>query len=771
MADAGLDWRPVTTPDISSGSLQGLDVFSRLIGSAGRRVTAGIQGAEDRGNEQAALAATRAVAGMTADEIEAGLRDGSLTADKRLRAENIRGLQAQAVDALKFSEGKLNLEKLQVETDQRKARDGYAGQMAQIMSLDAAGKREEGDAIASTIDFSKIGYTAVGDFMEDRRNGFAGFQSARQNDQQFDLANKQETRTATTFKQGLDDREDARTGQGWIAAMARLGFTSPEQLADRAMDDPNLTPGQRFFILGSVGGGISSGASAAGGTPSAPGGATSGVVTGPSAQYTNDPMRVMNYEAVGRGYTVVPESVKTLGDAYDFGRGINISNQAKYGEPGSSAMGPFQVVRTTMERHAKKLFGNEWRTQNYDMGVMDQIGSSIFAEARGSVKGMRDEWSAFKKMSDTEVEAVRRMDWDDAKVVIARIEGATDLKRADALRQDAATEANLKLTDGDAPTSFINQYIKIRGEPAKNAIDAAGGDKTVERALISANSVLSNLPAGERLTGINNQAILGVMRDIAKSPRLLGRTFSQLNPNYIPIGDGRYVDKDELVTALRSRETEATTAAANTATTQSQMAALPQLKSRETALQSQIETLARRNGGSRTAGNIPNLMIELASVQGQIQAVQAGGGTGRSAAQEQARPAPPTPADTLRAASAETVRVATAARVAADRARTEGTPEARAAAAVASAAARNAAEQLRALQAAAQPAARAPVERESLTSRALSTLTQREPDRAGAAARIRRIRDLENRRLRARRAGDEAEEARIAAMIRNVRGS
>ena len=522
----------------------------------------------------------------------------------------------------------------------------------------------------------------------------------------------------------------------------------------------------------------------------------SGVVSGPSAKYTNDPMRVMNYEAVGRGYTVVPESVKTLGDAYDFGRGINISNQAKYGEPGSSAMGPFQVVRTTMERHAKKLFGNEWRTQNYDMGVMDQIGSSIFAEARGSVQDMRDEWSAFKKMSDTQVEAVRQMEWDDAKVIIARIEGSSNLTRADAGRQDAATEANLRLTDGDAPTSFINQYIKTRQEPAKNAIDASGGDKTVERALISANSVLANLPAGERMTGINNQAILSVMRDIAKSPRLLGRTFSQLNPNYIPIGDGRYVDKDELVTALRTRETEATTAAANTATTRAQMEALPKLKSDEAALIAEINNLVSRNNGSMTAGAIPDLQIKLASIQGQIRAVESGAGTGRAAAQEQARPAPPTSAERLNAASAETLRVAAAARVAAERAQTEKSPEARAAAAVASAAAQNAATQLRALQAAAQPARRpaVPVAAPTNPGRQVTSAIgqgaraftgaigaasrgefgqapERRESRAEQRARIVRIRDLEARRIRARRAGDEAEEARIAAMIRNVRGS
>lgn len=150
-------------------------------------------------------------------------------------------------------------------------------------------------------------------------------------------------------------------------------------------------------LLGGVGGG-SGGSSALGGA---------------------DPSRIMNYEARASGINSVPGNIKTLGQASDFALTVNKANKERTGKNGSSAMGLYQIVGTTMRSTAAQVFGPNWRNVDFTPQVQDQLARKIFEENRGSADALRKQWVS---LTPGQAEQVRRMPWEQAREFIAKKE-------------------------------------------------------------------------------------------------------------------------------------------------------------------------------------------------------------------------------------------------------------------------------------------------------------------------------------------------------------
>lgn len=173
------------------------------------------------------------------------------------------------------------------------------------------------------------------------------------------------------------------------------------ELADKAAErrsDREFQRGNAFISAGlfppSEGGAATP---AGGGTPGASG----------------DVSRLINTDA-GGGY--LPDTVQTLGQFVEFGRGLN-----KRGAKSSSA-GTYQINGSTMRDFGPKVFGKDWASQPFNAETQDAVGREIFDWAkaqRNPVAALRGRWvgldagTARKLVSGS---------WEDARGTIAQSE-------------------------------------------------------------------------------------------------------------------------------------------------------------------------------------------------------------------------------------------------------------------------------------------------------------------------------------------------------------
>lgn len=161
------------------------------------------------------------------------------------------------------------------------------------------------------------------------------------------------------------------------------------------------------------------------------------------------------------GGSSLPDTVKTVGDAINYGRQVLIPanrGNAALGLPpgkGSSAMGAYQITGETMEEFGKAALGDNWR--NADFGnpiVQTKIAEKIFASTGRDPAKLRSRWAA---LSADEAVAVSKMPVQQALQFIAQQESGA--RSADfsinpaTLAISAAAARSQTLTDG-SPQGF-----------------------------------------------------------------------------------------------------------------------------------------------------------------------------------------------------------------------------------------------------------------------------------------------------------------------------
>lgn len=177
--------------------------------------------------------------------------------------------------------------------------------------------------------------------------------------------------------------------------------------------DPRVVAQARSMITGEVGNIYAVGGGSSGEVPS-------------GGSFAGNPMGIVNYEARGRGFASVPDSVQTLGDLDSWGTTVLRGSNGSY----SSASGPYQITRNTFREFAPEALGSDWKSAPNTFETHDAVAKAIFERSNGSNSAIRGRWAALNNMSDAEVAALRRMPWEQARQTIARLESNTNPARA-----------------------------------------------------------------------------------------------------------------------------------------------------------------------------------------------------------------------------------------------------------------------------------------------------------------------------------------------------
>lgn len=317
-------------------------------------------------------------------------------------------------------------------------------------ALAAAGS---GDTTALSGDaFTGMRADVYGDFQRDALSAATSDMGLRTSRQRLDESVHNFDRQKRT--EGLTD-ELARA----TAYLARHS-TDPVH-AEQLLWEQNFSPeviNQIRNGIGNFGAGPSTGLGGAGGTG-----------TGTSTGGT-DFTRIVNYEGRASGIPSVPESVRTLGDAANFARQINDANRQRTGKAGSSAMGLYQIVGSTLRSYAPKVFGEDWESMAFSPHAQDALAEAIFNDNKGSAEALRKQWVS---LSPAEAERVRQMPWSQARLVIAQKEsGASphDMQRifggpVDPLQRSNAL-ADLTRADTVANANSLNRRLAaLEGQP------------------------------------------------------------------------------------------------------------------------------------------------------------------------------------------------------------------------------------------------------------------------------------------------------------------
>lgn len=208
------------------------------------------------------------------------------------------------------------------------------------------------------------------------------------------------------FGNAKEDRALADAAEVAYADIAKNTFDGEGALT--MLNGMNLPPKVYNALLGRLGGGAVGGGSDASA-------AISGAVGGGSG---GDPTRVITSGGAGNlGIGSLPDSVKTLGQAVDFGKSLNRRGQE------SSAMGVYQIVQSTMESVAPTVLGANWRDKPMDFASQDAVAKKIFENNRGSAGALKKQWVS---LSIKDAERVRNMPWEEARQFIAAGESRSD---------------------------------------------------------------------------------------------------------------------------------------------------------------------------------------------------------------------------------------------------------------------------------------------------------------------------------------------------------
>lgn len=149
------------------------------------------------------------------------------------------------------------------------------------------------------------------------------------------------------------------------------------------------------------------------------GGGSSGAVDMSGGTAGGDAATVMNYQARAAGFASVPDTVKTLGQAVQFGQQTNSAQRARGVARPSSAMGLYQITEETFRDFAPKVFGQNWKNQAFTPENQDKVGAAIYAWAQkqpNPVQALRNRWSS---LNDAEAKSLVGKPWQQGRQLIA----------------------------------------------------------------------------------------------------------------------------------------------------------------------------------------------------------------------------------------------------------------------------------------------------------------------------------------------------------------
>lgn len=454
----GPTWRNIAAPDLSTSLAaisaatnnfnQGLATakagFNEFDAKQSERMNAAFQtallGQQDSGKFSEALAADPTLGfdprRLNAQSLAmAGNWTNTLLGQDRTRQSLEAGAEELTRNRWKFGEERGAAE-----------RDKVLGEkLPQLFNLALAGKENEAMAGLSAITGLR------GSELSEAGKNLIGFAKSgvditgQRQDQRFqaeDQGNKREDREYGKAADAIAEAVLSQAGPGAnilaLVEQASAGANPTVRAAVRARVDAALGT-SLFSGMGPGGGAGVGGVSSAGGSG-------------------NDRSGIMNYEARAVGFDTVPPSVKTLGDAVAFGKQVNRAGAS------SSAMGIFQITQSTMEDFGQRLYGKAgWKNKEWTPQVQDELGQAIFEASNGSAQALKGRWVS---LSLAEAEQVRKLPWEQAKVIIAQKESGHDFTAGGALSPQEAERMAKRGADSSSTDLDVQSWANGIGKNA-----------------------------------------------------------------------------------------------------------------------------------------------------------------------------------------------------------------------------------------------------------------------------------------------------------------
>lgn len=320
------------------------------------------------------------------------------------------------------------------------------------------------------------------------------------------------------------------------------------------------------------------------------------------------------------GLGSVPPSVQTLGQAVEFGKGLNNRGQE------SSAMGIYQITQSTLEEFAPKALGNGWQNQKFDdPRVQDAVAKKIFEHAskqKDPVAALRGRWVS---LSPADAQQMLQVGWERGRDIVSRKESSSAASSLIAAASNAVDQTEVAAADmeGNAGNSLPTKFFELSGSkesPAQVAarlakeIPGANPDWLESRIV----STMSKIASGGGSRRNVNAAIVG--QAILDNSGAQSAREGWYNPKrWVPdswrgntIGEDKTVDMDAVFTAVdgysKGRMDDTIAANATRGNIQQQKQAAGQ---RVQQIEAQI---ARKQREAQARGFVPNLQAEMADL-------------------------------------------------------------------------------------------------------------------------------------------------------------
>lgn len=416
-----LTWRNVDAPDFGR-SMEGVGEFSKLLTGALDRLNGGIKQFDDSKTDQVnKIFQTELLKQQDPMALKAALESGELfnrfgSNAARISGVNIAAAGARENQLLDTAQAESNLKFTGQErartVDNWAAQDGAQGIFAAIAA--AGGDQGKINSIlADPANAAAIGKLRAPDIMSMSQFGTG----AMRDKATLEGALLGNTRTGIGIESdrfNLDEAKRTPAIRNYVDRMMQFGTTAEAQ----RFAIENIPEGYRADALALY--------QARGlGGASNPGTPLDGVLTGPDGA----PVSGGAFDVVlgnGKyGNPSKPITSMSIGEAQDFGENVLQANSRAAGVGklpsgkvvGSSAMGAFQITRTTLDEFAPKVLGANWKSQPFSAENQDKIAEAIFNASKGG--NLKARWEG---LPDSRPGAYANKSWSEMRHIIAGVE-------------------------------------------------------------------------------------------------------------------------------------------------------------------------------------------------------------------------------------------------------------------------------------------------------------------------------------------------------------
>lgn len=609
---AQLTWRDVAAPDFSP-AMEGYRSFSNLLGNAFSGLKQSV-GEFDRSNTEDLNKAIMLDLMKVQDP----------TAAKDYATSHLNGVDPTKIDASTLAaigarpQALLEQQKGFRTSRLADAQDAAAPIARQALTLAADGKHAEAQALLAQLpkDLGLGDISSVLSGVQGAERGQVGIAGDILRNTGQELRNKSDQREYNWSGEAHDLSQKADDIAGKIAASASDIYDADAQLNKLGLDGRTYNAVKARLGMPM----ISDYSAIAGG----------GGLGAPTGSNTTPFDTVLGNGKYGQ--PPAPLSSMSVGDAISFGEKVLIPNSKaagvgtdSRGTVGSSAMGAYQITKSTLEQYAPSVLGSNWRNEKMTPQNQDKIAEAIFNANKGSAAALAGQWASLTK---AEAEQVRKMPWEQARQHIAAGEtgaapDALTLALGGSVTAQGRRNADLQRNAGTLGDNFLTAY-KDNSVTADVAAKLAGSTFKGGSPPFIAEKI-DQVISQARQAGVTiNPALAGEILKESTTSSWASRNLPGWTPFVGSVGNGFQIDSgkvSQLIKSVANGDLDKTIVGNDNAALHDQQQGLAQ-QQYNIALQRYNQARAAASQGKPV--NLAQFQSDLAKASLGLQAVQQG---------------------------------------------------------------------------------------------------------------------------------------------------